>query len=408
MLDLSRFRVLELSTGISTPLCGTALANLGADVIKVESSHKPDLNRARAAPPNWPYADMTEGFLQFHEVNAGKKSIRLNLKQARGRDLLLRLVAKCDLLIQNFAPGWLDRLGLSADHFFEVNPALVMVFLSAYGQEGPLRAQRAYAPIMSALSGLEGIVGYEDEEPVGVLATALGDPNGSYFSLLLALAGLYRRERTGAGTLIDLSCVEAVTTLLGEPILAWQATGERPRLGGMHCADAAPHGLYATRGDDRWVAIAVENTDQWRALAALVQSRASAAFWADPSFEDVRVRLGRQREIDGALARWTGTRDAEEVAEALQARGIPAAPVLGALDLDHHRHFVERGLVHWVNHQLLGTIGVTGTPWLVNGEAPPVRGAGPSLGHDTEAVFRDVLGIDGEEMEALRLGGVVE
>lgn len=408
MLDLGRFKVLELSTGISTPLCGTALANLGAEVIKVESSRKLDLNRARAAPPNWAYEDMTECFLQFHEVNAGKKSIRLNLKQPQGKDLLLRYVAECDVAIQNFAPGWLERLGLSADHFFDANPGLVMVFLSAYGQEGPLRAQRAYAPIMSALGGLESIVGYEGEEPVGVLATALGDPNGSYFSLLLTLAGLYRRERTGEGALVDLSCTEAITALLGEAVLGWQATGERPRLRGVHREDAAPHGVYAARGHDRWVAVTVETDGQWAALAEVVGGSSGSSLWADPSLRDVGARLARQLEIDEALASWTVTRDADEASETLQAHGIPAAPVLSAADLDQHDHFVERGLLHRVHHQVLGDIAITGTPWRVDGEAPRVHGAGPLFGHDTETVLGQLLGIEGQELEALRLAGVLE
>jgi crotonobetainyl-CoA:carnitine CoA-transferase CaiB-like acyl-CoA transferase len=231
---LEGLKVVEVSTGISVPLAGAALAHLGADVVKVESSQKPDINRVRprksgfdADRENESESRLQEGalssFPQFDDVNSGKRSVLLDLKSPAGRGTFLALLRKADVFVQNFAPGWLDRLDLPVETLIQLNPRLVCVFASAYGQEGPKRSQRAWAPVMSAQGGLEWLCGKDDRhlgDPgtivesewnvAGLLGTAYADPNASYFVLLYVLMGLRRRAVSQRGVLIDLSMTEAL------------------------------------------------------------------------------------------------------------------------------------------------------------------------------------------------------
>lgn len=412
MLDLSGFRVVELGTGISVPLCGTLLGNLGAEVIKVESRLKLDVNRARSRPAGWRYGDSLECFWQFHEVNAGKRSITLNLKHPDGPALLMRLVSRSDVLIQNFAPGWLDRLGIRIQDFWEANPGLVMVFASAYGQEGPFRGQRAWAPIMSALAGLEGLIGYDTEpkDVMGALGTALGDPNGSYFAALYVMAGLHHRLRTGQGILFDLSFTEAVTSLLGEPLWNAQKTPTKSgiALHGFHSDHRCPHGIYPCRGEDEWVAISVPDDGAWEVLAGLVVDDLGKPSVLSRPWARLEQRKADEDAIDAVIAQWTATQTSEEVVATLQSRGISAAPVVDVLDIEGVDAFRARGLWHTVHHDELGDLLVTGTPWVVDGESPSVRGPGPHLGQDNEAVYRELCGLDEARYAALKSKGAFD
>lgn len=409
MMDLNGIRVLELATGISIPLTGAVLAHLGAEVIKIESRKKPDLNRSRAIPPEWSYGDPTETFWQFHEVNAGTKSVTLNLKHPKGRELLLALVARSHLLIQNFAPGWLERIGLSLDTFLRANPQIALVFASAYGQAGPQAAQRAYAPIMTGLAGLESLVGYDDGTLAGVLATALGDPTGSYYGVLYALSALFRLTRAQQSTFVDLSFVEAATTLVGGPLVQSQLTGRVPELLGSSAPDIVPHGIFPTRSSDAWVAVAAYDDQQWDRLSdVLAMATGQPEFWRDPMLRDQRARIARRAEVESHLGAWTVTQSVEEVVRDLGEEGIPAAPILPVEAIDGHPHFLARGIIHAVEHVVLGRMAITGVPWVVDGKAVPVRGAGPLLGSANEAVFREVLGLDGATYRAYEAEGVFD
>lgn len=169
-----------------------------------------------------------DAFPMLHELNAGKKSITLNLKSPDGRQLFARLLDRCDVFIENYAPGWLDRLGLPLAQICASNPRLVVLAASAYGEEGPLAQQRAYAPIMTALSGLEGLIGYGPDDVLGMVATAFSDSNSAYFAMLSVFAGLLERQRSGAGGLIDLSQTGAAVCMTGVAIAEQQLTGQIP------------------------------------------------------------------------------------------------------------------------------------------------------------------------------------
>src|ERR1700761_3113019 len=269
MLGLAGLRVVEVGTAVSIPLVGAVLANLGADVYKVESRQRVDINRARVPRTRSAGLDPAaerESFPLLHELNPAKKSVTLNLKNEAGFGLFRQLLADSDVFVENYAPGWLVRLGLPWDELLTSCPRLIALAASAYGEEGPLSQQRAYAPIMTGLAGLEGLIGYEDGATVGMMATALSDPNAAYFGVLAVLAALLDRQHSGRGCLIDLSQTEAATCLVGTALAEYALTGKEPGPRGNLRPGRGPHDFLPCAGDDAWVAISVDGDEHWQAL----------------------------------------------------------------------------------------------------------------------------------------------
>lgn len=402
-------RVVEVATGVAVPLAGAVFANLGAEVIKVESRHKPDINRARIKSRN-PGLEGAEGedFFLLHECNPGKKSVTLNLKSDEGKRCFCDIVASSDVFIQNYAPGWLERLGLSVEMFRGLNPSLIVLSGSSYGQAGPRKDQRAYAPIMTALGGAEGLVGYDDGEVTGMLATAYADFNAAYYGAFLSLAALYSRERHGEGCAIDLSFIECVVASIGEAIVEWQATGDVPGPRGNRSPSRAPHGVYPCRGEDRWVALTVRSDEEWARLARVLGEHGAGGWAADGRWSAAHARLAGSGELDSMIAAWTALRGDEEVAELLQAAGLVAAPVLAMEDLGHDPHFVSRRLVQQAEHPVLGAVDISSMPWRFDGDVLPVRSAAPLLGSSTGEVLCALAGVSADQLRELEELGALQ
>lgn len=405
MFGLTGLRVIEVGTAVSIPLVGAVLANLGAEVLKVESRQRLDINRARvprtAAAGRDPAAE-AESFPLLHELNPGKKSVTLNLKNPAGLELFGRLLAGSDVFIENYAPGWLARLGLPWADLLTRYPRLIALAASAYGEEGPLCQQRAYAPIMTGLAGLEGLIGYQDGATVGMMATALSDPNAAYFGVLAVFAALLDRQRTGLGCLIDLSQTEAAACLVGTAMAEYQLTGVEPGPRGNDRPGREPHDFLPCAGEDSWVALSVGGDEQWRAVAGVAGPQAGLA---DPRFATAAGRREHRDAVRAALAAWTRTRKAAEIVAALQGAGVACAPVLGVEEMESSPMLRARKLTTRVDHPLLGEMEVTGTPWHVDGEVPEPRGAGPVLAADTRQVMADVLGLDDGDFAAYQAQG---
>ncbi|MFC3242145.1 CoA transferase [Gordonia humi] len=257
---LDGVNVVEVTTAVSAPLVGRVLAELGAEVVKVESRAKPDVNRARLPRPTDPEGfPADEAFQLLHEASSSKRSVTLNLKTEAGRGLFLDLLGDADVFIENFVPGWLDRLGLTVADLRARFPRLVILSASGYGQTGPLRTQRSYAPVMSALAGVEGLIGYDDGDVLGCSALALADLNCSFYGVALVSAALRGREDTGQGCHIDLSQIEAASTLAGEAFAEYGVTGTPPGPRGNADPDGRPWTLIRDPGDrdgSGWIAAA--------------------------------------------------------------------------------------------------------------------------------------------------------
>lgn len=400
MRDLRGLRVVEVGTAASVPLVGVMLANLGAEVIKVESAARPDINRIRPGRPPQP-ADETVGdaFPMLHELNAGKKSITLNLKSPDGRRLFARLLDQCDVFIENYAPGWLDRLGLPLTQICASNPRLVVLAASAYGEEGPLSQQRAYAPIMTALSGLEGLIGYGPDDVLGMVATAFSDSNSAYFAMLSVFAGLLERQRSGVGGLIDFSQTEAAVCMTGVAIAEQQLTGQvRGPRGNEHpCFE--PHDIFRCAGPDRWVSVSVGSDEQWRGLCEAMDEVAGLRAGR---FATVAGRRSARPDIADLITSWTIRRPAEDAAAILQRHGVAAAPVIEPDQLAATEPLRSRGIVDHLSHPEFGAFPITiKPPWRIGQDMPHARDVAPAVGSANHDVLVGLLGVSEEEFARL-------
>jgi crotonobetainyl-CoA:carnitine CoA-transferase CaiB-like acyl-CoA transferase len=357
---LRGLRVLEVTTGVAAPLIGRVLGELGAEVTKLESRAKLDVNRMRVPRPDDPEGfPADEAFQLLHEANAGKQSITLNLKQPAGKALFLDLLRDTDVFIENFAPGWLERLSLSPAAILAVAPRLIMLSASGYGQTGPLRTQRAYAPVMTSLSGIEGLIGYAGEGATGACSLALADLNCTFYGVFLILAALRGLDGTGLGQHIDLSQTEAAAALIGEAFVEQQLGLRSPAPYGNAGADGEVWELLPAVGEDRWVAAATD-----------------------------RQRRGAEQLTDlGGQGR---RRTAEELLRVLADAGFESAPVLTPDEVADDELFARQGFLQRVAHplDLIGELTITSVPWHLDGLVPRIAGPAPLLGHDTDQFFR--------------------
>lgn len=341
-VDMLRgLKVVEVTTAVSAPLIGRVLAEMGAEVVKVESRAKIDVNRARLPRPTDPEGyPAHEAFQLLHEASSSKQSVTLNMKTEQGKGLFLALLADADVLIENFVPGWLDRLDLPIDRLRERFPRLVIFSASGYGQTGPMRTQRSYAPVMTALAGVEGLIGYEDGQVMGCSALALADLNCSFNGVFLVMGALTGRESTGQGTHIDLSQIEAAATLAGEAFVEHQLRGAEPGPVGNRNPDGTRWSVERTAEDEGWVAAARDTTDE------------------------------------------SDTEPRAELLNRLRAKGIESAAVLSPRQVVTDDRFTSRGYTQDVEHPhpAIGRLAVTSIPWRVEGIVPRVRGAAPMIG----------------------------
>ncbi|AWK73915.1 carnitine dehydratase [Rhodococcus oxybenzonivorans] len=402
---LQGLRVLDLSWVWSGPLTTSVLGDLGAEVIKVEHGGHMDTGRLRGkarrggVEVEGPEHEATP---YFNQMNHGKRSITVDMKDERGRVVLLDLVEQCDVVVENMRPGALARLGLSYEDFAERNPSVVMLSMSMAGQEGPLRTMKGYAGIMAAMSGMESLIGYDEHNIVGSLSPALGDPNAAGHALTVLLAALVRRRRTGRGAWIDLSQIEALLCVLPAPIIQAQLEPHIEVPANTH-SRFAPHGHFPCKGDDRWVALSVRN-EHWSAFVAVASE---AQFASNPRWSDAAERVRSRAELEAAIAEWSAERDREDLVESLLAEGIPAAPVASYEDMSSSSWAKERELTVSVPHLYLGDTDVYVVPWKFGGQSAGRALSAPLLGADTDDVLHDLLAFDSERIAQLRADGVL-
>ena len=404
---LSGLRVLDLGWVWSAPQVGSILAQFGAEVIKVEHGQRPDNSRLSGAiirdgrRIEGQTSDMSP---MFHQINKGKLGVTLNLKEAAGVDLLTRLAAISDVVLENMSAGTLERSGIGYDALLAANPRLIMVAMSGAGQFGPLSDMRTYAPAMSSFAGLESLVGYAGEPPTGALNFAIGDPNAAVHALVALFAALQRREATGLGCYIDLSQTEALFATLTPYLLQAQIEGRQPLPTGNAHPAIAPHGIFPAAGEDRWLSIAVRDDSDWVALAAL----AGEQEWArDPRFSTAGGRIASRETLDGMLAAWTAAQDRDRLVAELRDAGVPASPVNDIDALWNDRQLAARGMADRVELPGLGREALFRAPWNISGFGIETGTRGPVLGEHNDRVLRGTLGLEEGEFDRLRAGGVI-
>jgi benzylsuccinate CoA-transferase BbsF subunit len=385
-LPLESVVVLDFTWAAVGPYATFLLALLGATVIRVESPRRSHLQRT------------TAGF--YRDLSAPKTTILVDVTDPRGREVALGLAERADAAVDNYRAGVMDRLGLGPETLRARNPQLVVVSATAMGATGPEAVFGGYAPIFSALGGLAHLTGYPDEPP-----TELRHPVDFSLGALAALgatAALIRQRRTGEGAHVDMSCREGVTQLIGDTLLAFQLTGEVPDRTGSSDPIMAPHGAYRCRGDEAWVSVAVATDAEWAGLAGLV---GRPELSADPRYADAYLRWEHRAELDALVAEWALSQTPAAAAAALQEAGVPAAPCTSARDLFDDEHLATRRFAS-TTRRAGATVTTIGAPWKLS-SAPARLPRGRDGAAARAFVFEDLLGLEADDVKALRREGVV-
>ncbi|MFO0689094.1 MAG: CoA transferase [Myxococcota bacterium] len=385
---LRGLRVANFGWGVVGPTAGQLLAFLGAEVYKVESRARPDIQRT--IPPFVNGVPDPDRSIQNHAFWAGNRSVTLDLKSGEGRELARALVARCDVVMENFGLGVMERFGLGYADVAAGRPELIYASLSSTGQFGSLAGLRTYGNSLSGLAGLDGITGYADGR-LQAMENAYADPLGGVIGALAVLLALAHREATGRGQHVDYAQLEGTLQLVGPRFLDFVLNGRvAGPIGNRHpCGAGAPHGVFPCRGEDRWVAIAVLEDGEW---SALVQAMGAPEWARDPVLATSAGRLARIDALHAELADWTRSFERDALAERLQACGIPATPVCDVSDLLDHPHYRARRTFVEVVHPLGFRETIYGEYVKATRTRPDVR-PGPAVGQDNDLVFRELLGL---------------
>ena len=395
-LPLNGIRVINFGWVWAGPVAGQTLGFLGAEVLKIESRARIDMTRNLP-----PFAEGVPGpdrSLSNHACWAGNGSVSLNLKQPQAKRLALELIAKSDVVIENFGPGVMEQLGLGYAQLRKVKHDLVMFSMPAAGLYGPLREVRTYGLSVTSTTGLDSLVGYKGGGPVPV-ENAFSDPFVGIFGSFAILAALHHRDASGEGQHIDFSQQEAIMQMVGPAYMDYVLNG---RIGGPKgnehpLAAAAPHGVFPCAGDDRWISIAVPTDAEWQALVRAM----GGPEWATlDCFATSALRGAHIQDLHAGLAAWTAGFDDRALAAMLQAHGVAAAPVLNVADLLTDPHYRARGTFIEVRHPLGFRETIYGAYVKTSRTVPDVQ-PGPVIGRDNERVFRDILGMPQERYRQL-------
>lgn len=402
---LAGLKVLDLSWVVAGPLIGRALADFGAEVVRVESSRQ--LDTARLIKPFHGGVQDREGSAVFGNCNAGKLGLTLDLKTEEGRAVVRDLARWADVVIESFSPGQLARWGLDYDALSAINPSVVMLSTSLAGQDGPWSKLAGYGNVGSSLAGFQSLVGWEDALPMGPFGPYT-DYVGPRLGLVALLAALENRATTGKGCYIDLSQIEAGVFFLSPHVARYGYDGTVARRRGNRDEQYAPHGVFPCRaegGRDTFVAIVARSDEEWRRLATTI-GRADLA--ARDDLATAAGRHARADEIEQAIAAWTSTRRAAEVERVLQEVGVPAHVAASSADILTDPQLAHRGYIVTLSHPIHGTTYVEGPRYLLS-ETPgrPVRAA-PTLGRDNDYVLRHILGYDEQRIADLARKGVLQ
>lgn len=389
-------KVIEICTTIAGPACARLLADMGAEVIKIEP------------PEGDPVRQMGQHYqgesLYAASILRNKRSIVLDLKTPEGRQVAADLIAQADILVENNRPGVLERLNLGYDTLSARNPGLVMVRISGYGQTGPYHERPGYGAICEAVAGVRHMTGDPDRPPARV-ALATTDYLSSVHAAFGAVAAIHARQRTGKGQVVDVALYEAAYTQMEPVVPAYEKLGVIPQREGSNLPSMAPNSSYPTR-DGAWVLIAANSQPTWRRLVALMQQ---PELLTDPRFETIQARglPDNMRAIDAIVAAWTRGFDAADLEALLRQGELPCTRVYTIADIYADPHFQERDMLVQVAHPVLGHTTQTGIVPRFSATPGNIRHTGPNLGADTSSVLSQTLGLSAGRIAELNQSGAV-
>lgn len=395
MNPLRGVRVLDLTRMLAGPYGTMLLADLGAEVLKVERPAGGD--DIRAVGPHFVHGES----VYFLSVNRGKRSIALDLARPEGRDLLLRLAARCDVVVENFRAGVAERLGCDAATLMAANPRLIVCGITAFGRTGPDRDLPAFDLTLQARGGMMGLTGEPRGEPVRC-GVPMGDLAGGLFSALAVSAALYERERTGVGRFIDLSLLDCQVGLLSYAAGNWLMAGDDMGRQGSGHAHAIPYQRFATR--DGHLVVAVFTDAFWPGFCRAL----SRPGWAgDPRFATNAARRSNMAEVLSLIGQRLSEEGTGEWLSRLYAEGVPAGPVQRVSEVCSDPQVIARGMIASMEHPIAGTVRAAGDPMRAGEAVREGFRAAPALGADTDAALVELLGLRAAELAELRASGVV-
>jgi formyl-CoA transferase len=392
---LSDLRVLELGTLIAGPFCGQLLGDMGAEVIKIEAPGQGDPMRhwgpqKRGTPSVW-----------WPVIGRNKKAITLDLRQAEGQSLFKKLCAKSDVVIENFRPGTLEKWQCGWEVLSALNPRLILVRVSGYGQTGPYAQRAGYGGIGEAMGGLRYIVGEPDRPPSRV-GISIGDSLAAVHACMGTLAALHHRDRTGLGQVVDAAIYESVLNMMESLVTEYDQLGHVRERSGPILPRIAPSNVYPTR--DGIVMIGANQDTVFARLAAAMEAPALAE---DARYRDHTARGENQQELDSVIASWTATQGTRELLDRLERFGIPSGLIYRTADMLEDPHYAARQAIVTTEHPAFGRLRMQNVAPRLSASPSSIRTPAPEMGQHNDDVFGGLLGLDDATRAALRSRGVI-
>ena len=393
MKALNGIRVLDFSRFVAGPFCCQILGDHGADVVKVE---KPDGEPSRRMPP------FVHGeSLYFMAYNGSKRGMAVNMRSPEGLDLLKRLLAKVDVVVENFRPGTMEAMGVGYEAMAALNPRLIMVSISGFGSEGPYRDRPAFDEIIQGVSGLMSLTGEAGGAPL-LTGTYISDFLTGVYAALGAVLALQSRAQTGRGQWVRISLMQSLISILNTTVSRFLLLGEAPRRQGNRNPLIAPGNIYQAK--DGHVMLELLTQEMWEECARVI---GRAELIQDPRFRDVVKRRENVEALDREVRAWMGTRSVDEVVTTMAQHSLPCGPVLDIPSLVKDPQFQANRTVVEVECPGVGAVPLLAPPVQLGGDAAPARGRPPRLGEHSEAVIAEWLGLGSEEIDRLRRAGAL-
>ena len=393
---LSGIRVLDLATFVAAPFCATMLGEFGAEVIKVEMPGQGDSQRQ--------VGDKYNGVgLFWAQENRNKQGITCDLRLPKGQEIIKELVKQCDVLVANFRPGTIERWNLGYEALREINPGLVMLLISAYGQTGPYSHKPGFGKIAQAFSGFTYLAGYPDRPPVNPGSATIADYVAGLFGAFSVMVALEHRHRTGEGQCIDIALYEAMFRLLDILAPAYHKLGTVRERIGTGTTHTVPHNHNPTR-DGKWVAIACTNDRMFQRLCKAMGREELAN---DPRFRTNADRVEHRQEVDEIVDRWTSTYDIDDLIKLLDAEEVPVGPINSIADIFRDAHFQARDAIIEVDDPVIGNTKMPAIVPRMSRSPGRIKHLAPALGQHNEEVYGKLLGYSPDKLASLSRDGVI-
>lgn len=392
-LPLEGYRVIDFGWAAAAPRATCLLADMGAEVIKVETRKRPD--PVRFGPDNLTRDPEMDPL--FHSINRNKLGVLLDLTTGEGVALVKRLVRISDVVVENFSPGVMERFGLDYDELKKNKPDIIMISFPGVGREGPLADVVTYGPSLAGLAGLDSLIGYAGERVLG-MQQAYADINAALFGAFAIQMALYHRKRYGEGQYIEVAQIEALLSTLPEPVMAASLNQHIFGTVGNVNPMMPVHNNYPCKGDDKWVSIAIYSDEEWEGFCRAI---GEPGWTKSEDFKDSHKRTLNRKKLDGCIAEWTVDKTPHEVMEILQKAGVAAAPCADTEDRYFDPHFQEREIIVSVDHPVTGVDFIPKVVCNLSETPGQIRRPAPLLGEHNNYVFGELLGLSEEEIEAL-------